>query len=622
MVKNDSSEKAHARAPQKPEGQLVIEPYHLLFAELHERMRAGPRVRFYPPEIRHTFWQVVLPGRYSGNGAHELLDLYLRKVEEEVACAVSRQSVQYWLYVYRRLAPRSLGEQKDPTTIIWTRAVFEAAIQKYARLKKCCKIGWSDEAENTQLFGGVLQNRDIPNDLVEKLKKELKEKRQLVPLDFGVDDLREVYRVEGLCHEIWRIMAMKRIVGKGAPIQVIPTSEEMVVDRRTEQLHRLVRIFDTRGLGPGFAVSATGTVYDGQNGGVEGTLFMPRYNADQVKARDFGTLLSSSTLSIVPDFEPNFIWNKTNLRHFYRAHHYFSEGFERKHGVTLETTLALIGAILFRAAQILTKHELHILRYWQRAYEIVSQEFLRNEIEHCLSHAIEWLGMDVSKKDIDIDKGIGFLMLTDSKQSTIDLATHGPHYVLLPVEEHTYVLDYAWIWLLLYNLFYDVKVEDQNFKGQALEQVVFDSKGPLTNKMCKASDGSSKQIDASFAVGDTLVITECKSKGKSFGFFKGDIEAIKYRTDFVREVLEEVDEKAEWLARHPIGRNYDVSEFKQILPLVITPFIEYIPSLAESYWIGDDVPRVLTPPELETRLADGTIATLAKTTANTVPITL
>jgi len=52
------------------------------------------------------------------------------------------------------------------------------------------------------------------------------------------------------------------------------------------------------------------------------------------------------------------------------------------------------------------------------------------------------------------------------------------------------------------------------------------------------------------------------------------------------------------VAKNPIGRNYDVSQFSEVIPVGEVPFSEFIPTLFECYWLRSGVPRVLTPDEL------------------------
>src|SRR5262249_6777521 len=84
----------------------------------------------------------------------------------------------------------------------------------------------------------------------------------------------------------------------------------------------------------------------------------------------------------------------------------------------------------------------------------------------------------------------------------------------------------------------------------------------------------------------------------SFGVDRGEPYAIQYRLRKLNEALRDVDEKARWLASNPSGTNYDISNFKTIIPVAVTPFREYIPSLSSWYWLTPSMARVLSPEEL------------------------
>jgi hypothetical protein len=109
-----------------------------------------------------------------------------------------------------------------------------------------------------------------------------------------------------------------------------------------------------------------------------------------------------------------------------------------------------------------------------------------------------------------------------------------------------------------------------------------------------------------------MIIVECKVKARSFGFERGDPVATEQRDEFIEGALRQVDEKAIWLAHRPQGLNYDLSRFEWILPIVVTPFVEFISKKDAYHWIDDQMPRVLTPGELHAALSDATFGTMAR----------
>jgi hypothetical protein len=147
-------------------------------------------------------------------------------------------------------------------------------------------------------------------------------------------------------------------------------------------------------------------------------------------------------------------------------------------------------------------------------------------------------------------------------------------------------------------------VSDQNFKGTLLERALANGEAPLPSLRLRSS-GTSKQIDASWALGDTLLIAEAKAVSRSIAFDRGDTQAIRYRnTQVVERGLSEVDDKCIWLREHPAGSNYDVSHFKRIVGLVVSPFVEFIPSRDQRYWLDSDTPRVLSLGEVTSFLKE------------------
>lgn len=91
----------------------------------------------------------------------------------------------------------------------------------------------------------------------------------------------------------------------------------------------------------------------------------------------------------------------------------------------------------------------------------------------------------------------------------------------------------------------------------------------------------------------------------SIGFDRGDPQALNHRTaNMIEPALSQVDDKASWLASNPKGTNYDISTYDCILPVGVSPFVEFIPSRDRRYWISNDIPRVLTVQEFNKLIND------------------
>ncbi len=589
---------------QKQPPMLVWDYYIRPFVLFHVQLEKEGYQIETPHPIRSRFWGLLPPREYSAMEGRPLLFSYLRSLEENVAAIVEKQSLGYWLHLYRRLAPLPIGRDKKPTTVALVRVALEAAIQKYAKSEPCDRIGIGGDIPLSKVLRGLLVAPDFG------LEREIIEKAsQLVLTDFGPIELREFYDLEKLAYEIWRTSAMLRITGKGAGIAV---QDDDLFDTRSEELNRLVTIFDERRRSP--SVSAKGIVYDVNEADSHagGTVFLPTYNVGRITTDDLRPFFERVyNLHVPSPIELNFIWYPEDLRAFRDAHFPFAEVFREEHGVMLDAVLVIIAALCYRVFFSWgNTGGAAIFHYWQRAYEgPYLRSFVLDEIEAWLPEGAGILGVDPGMfNSADVHKGFEYLELKVQDRSGIDLAYPGPHYMFLPYGSDRVFIDYAWVGRRLYDFFLGLNLPDQNFKGAALERVVRFKESVLPIGPCKSTSGQEKQVDAAFAIGRRLVIVECRAVGKSVAFDRGDPQAIGYRNQLLERTLGDIDAKARWLADNPVGANYDIRGFEEILPVGASPFVEYIPSLDSRYWVNPKLPRIMTPVELRDALEDGTIA--------------
>jgi hypothetical protein len=313
---------------------------------------------------------------------------------------------------------------------------------------------------------------------------------------------------------------------------------------------------------------------------------------------------------VFSDQTPNFVWVPFNLCEYFDAHLPFASAFEGQHGVGLDQILIVLAALYLRVvSKWTTSKGGALLRYLQRAYEgPYSRGFVFDEINAYCGLACELLNIGKNRVGKSkLRKAIRFWELDRSKQQHMDLAYPGPHYIFLPYGDDRLFIDYAWIFRRFFDLFFGVSIPDHNFKGDALEKIVRNKKTILPIQGCRSAEGGKRQVDAAFKAGNHLVIVECRAVGQSIGFHRGNPDAIRYRARIIEKALHDVDEKAQWLACHPVGENYDISHFDEILPIAVTPFVEFIPSVHPRYWLTEDLPRVLTPKEFKNALQDGTL---------------
>jgi len=589
---------------------LALEYYNHAFALFHDELTRSGFTSSEVHPVRKRFWQFVPPGIYSQHEGRILLKTYLGTLESEIREIISKSSLAYWLHLYRRLAPGPIGEDRSPMTIGLTRALLESAIQKYAKFEPCNKIGCSGDVPIEKVLSGLLMSKEF--DLERNLLRNAE--NQLVLTYFTHTDLAEFYNLEKLAYEVWRVGATLRTIGKGAPFLVEDAPPDFG-DDRSDELADLLEHYDNRKRE--LHIAATGAIFERfKDIDHTGHVFLPTYNLVGVSSDSLkGGLRKLLKIDFVIPLQFNFLWVPFDLRGFRDVHIPLAPAFKDKFGVSLDAVLAVISSLCARALILWTTRTPDaFLRHWQRAYEGPNlKTLIQNEIHYFLPAGLGILGIEKHQIDInEVNSAISFWELTTVKRGQIDLSYSGPHYVLLPFQNDRWFVDYAWILRRLYDLFVGVSVSDQNYKGQALEKAVGRPSSVLPTRRCKAFDGSEKEIDCAYSVGNHLIVVECKAVGRSIAYDRGDPNAIAYRQkNVVERGLNEADEKAAWLAERPRGKNYDITSFEDVLPIAVSPFVEFIPSKESRYWISNDIPRVLTPSELKELLDKPEIINIA-----------
>jgi len=302
-----------------------LEYYSRVFIEFHYQYEKEYGPLEYPHNIRERFWQFVPNGSYEVNKARGFIHSYLAAVSSKIRGGIETNSIAYWLHLYRRLSPGSIGSNDNPVTIGYTRSILEAAFQKYGQILPCNKIGLSNDVGVSKVFGGILMSDEY------KREREAIESSsgQLVLTDFTYHDLDCIYKNEQLAYEIWKCGAVLRTISKGSEFVVDNSHEEIFFADMTEDLAFLLENYDNRHSTG--SCTATGIVYDKLdekgNGGI--TLF-PAYNLNKMKVETInGFFEDVFDLSLQDDFIFNFLWTPRNIKNFRVEHIPLKEDFNK-----------------------------------------------------------------------------------------------------------------------------------------------------------------------------------------------------------------------------------------------------------------------------------------------------
>jgi hypothetical protein len=601
---------------------LFFREYYLpTFLTLIKDLRESGQYDDAPSPERWSFWQHVPAKTYPPQEAAALVSAYLAEVNAHIRAIISKQSMAYWLHVTRRLAPMPIGEDRRPATILHTRDALDAAVQKWATFAPCDRVAKSTDVDPSAILRGDLV---ATND--RQIIEALSAQPQLVLTDFGRIELLEVAKVEKLAYETWRSMAQLRATGKGAELVITGQPTDPLHEHRSGELDYLLRNYDQRVERHAFDATATGTVFHNpQQTARKGHILLPRYNVEgipfeQLRSAFEHWLKMPVTTARLAHPGPNFIWWPFDLLSYYEAHRPLSDPFRDKHKVSLESVLAVIATLSGRNVGQWAEPSA-FWHSWQRAYEgpVVLAEY-EQELREWMPSIVRQLEMPFDPAEISVTNAVQFLTLTEGRRTDIGVEYRGPHYVFLPFGADRVFVDCAHLLARLYHLFHGTTLSDQNFKGDALEAFTRRGRSVLPEGELRAEDGTSRQIDAGFGMGDLLVIGECRAKARSMGVERGQPQALTVRQELVEHALDDVDEKAKWLASHPVGRNYDIRGYQRVLPVAITPFREFIPSRDAKYWISPWLPRVLTADELLAEVERGSLPGLAKDCPNVVTV--
>jgi hypothetical protein len=562
-------------------------PFSVISQSIVKEILRQPHVK------RQSFWSLIPDGEYGYIQSKQLIEAYYASVLKEIQSVISSKSKMYWLHLSRRILPSTSGKDKSPTTVGITRRIIDGAIEKFGGEEFCEHIGITGEIKISEVFDGLLMSPEFEFErvLLEKFSN------QVVLTKFNQTNMLEYYTLEKLVYEVWKCGATLRALGKGALLFVDNNDSEFFTELRTPELDFLIQNYDSRPYS--FITSRKGVVLENKDDFVSGKLFTPVYNVSNLKVDFFNEIFEKADvpISFGEGMITNFIPTLYPFRGYYNNNKPLFQSFFRKHKTEVVSILTVITSIAYRIFNklLIDKDTRMVKPLFLRAYEgpVPETEVLK-EIKFYKELAI--LNLELSEEDIakvDIHQGFEFLKLKDPE--IIDLLFTAPLKLFIPVTKERVLIDYSKIVQILDDLMFQVRINDENFKGELFEYVTNKTSSHLPLGQSYALDGSSKQIDYAIGLSKILVICECKLKENSIGYYKGNIESLEQRRiNVIEKSINEANEKALWLAKNPIGRNYDVSEFNYILPIGLSAFKEFIPSKHKKYWINEALPRVLT----------------------------
>lgn len=553
--------------------------------------------------LSNYLYLMAPPVALTSSGAINTIEDLQNGIETKMKEIVSEHHSYFWLHLYRRLAPRDTFGDENPVTVSLYRNIMESACLKYG----------SGRAEDEFVTGGNVDPNAVMSGVYAQALREFEEifgeSKSLESLsgafikNFGLAEFIQLLSLEKLAHEYWRTTVCLRRIYKGGKLVIL--KDAYYVENSREEEH-LMNSYDKRNATVGSSVTLSGIpLTDGAE--APGFCLLPRYNTEGTSARDLQLERVWKTKWLSEQFPPNFAWVRFDMNHYYVQHAFLTNSFESYYGFSLECLVSCLYALS--------------MNYWMscrlipdpRALSSIMQRaYVYTTFTAVVEGTYDWLqkslnSLSVSSRTVgkeEMEKCLAFFTLRDGMRDKISLTNMGPRPLLTPLWDDNVLLDFTAIMPILGTVMHPLRA-DMTGKGRMFEDYVL-KKLKLRGRnvwrhQCKlkGSDGTEKEIDLALKVGSMMFICEIRTIAQSFSFHKGEFAALAFRKAKLEKLLSECKEKCEWLAKHPEGTNFSLPrDTLGLVPLGVSPFVEYIWSSNEYYWLTEEIPRLCTPDEL------------------------
>lgn len=581
-----------------------------------------------PLAIRHSYYSQLEKDKYfSPSASYQLSRAYLGELEKEIERVLKRHSVFFWLHIYRRIGvslSKRHEDKTDPNTILLVREIVELAIVKYSNFKRADDVKLAKNTALRKILGGhflrhtksVLKGMSVSKADISNYFREFKSRAEWVLEDFQLQDFLDIYFVEGLAYEYWRTTAQIRAVGKGALLKINDDGDTEY--QKNIEFVRLVQNYDQRiGKNQNFSTLFgiwTDSAFVHDTGAADSIIY---FQPNAFKA-DITPMFEGLGVKLInPDLNTphaNFVPGFINFIEYMATHRFLNEEFIKRMGFGLDELMCVLWGvsnigvlplpILISGSKTHEAFSFNLLSLCKRAYAVYGHSQESNRYRGIIDR-LKWSGQFedslVNQVNKNLDAIISFLSLAEDKQKNISLWSRGPRFMLLPYADYV-CIDYTAVQRLLITLFTYFK-ENGDERGFGFEKNFRDAlekRGFEVLKTRNFYDPDGKQIgecDAPVKINETLYLIECKSTQKALNTDAAPPEAVKYRIEEFEKKLKQVRELGEYLQKNSKNSRYDVSWAKNVVTVVVSPFIEWIWDVRPDLWLEAGVPAVLSADE-------------------------
>lgn len=595
---------------------MLIPHYHSatffrLTGELHSQIEEAlvekPR-SFVKTQLAPFGSNTVLTPENSWPILHSLLE----SIENQMATIIRAHSAFWWLHLYRRIGvylSKKHEGKTDSATLAIVRTTVELALFKYSNLDRSDDMQMSNTLRSKDVLGGLYRDtaKMAKPDHREYLGlnwRRIKSSNQWVIRDFCQADFINMYRLEGLAYQYWRIGAKLRAIGKGDVIQITETGD--IQTKPCPDLDFLLTNYDNRLESVGFDHSNAGMGFFTD---LESAHLIPvaYYNVDKESLRP----PFSEYIETIDESPMNFQVGLIDGLSYLESHRFLEGDFYRTFGYRLSSLVRYIAISHLNPFLMSVPGGEDALRLMgvnvlQRAYTVDRGSFyeikkFKLKISEQGSTKIFLGSHEQFVKDID---GImERLVLSKKNQKKICLWSWGPRYLHIPFREHL-ITDYTSATQILNSAFFGITFSTkQEGKGPIFEDNVrfllngnnFDL---LPQRVLDAGKAGRREADALVRRGDMLFALECRAKFRPLDFEIGRPKTISSRQKHLNEKLEQASSLADFVRANPKGRNYDFTWANRVEHFVVSPYVEWVWSREKEYWYTSSIPRIVSGKEV------------------------
>jgi hypothetical protein len=210
----------------------------------------------------------------------------------------------------------------------------------------------------------------------------------------------------------------------------------------------------------------------------------------------------------------------------------------------------------------------------------------------------------------EVDAAIGYLSYDAVTKGNINLANRFPQRMLTTLDDGRILVDFHYGIYPGMQLVEEVgsfqdeagNLRGDKFESHVIAAVIETVPAALVlarRKHIQFSDGTSREIDVAFVIGEYLVICECKARAQRYFDDIPSPSRLKNRWNNFLTDLSKIDDVAQRLSEEPPVDLGIPSHVRWTLSCVVVPSVEWMDSLEENCWfIEDEIPRICTALEL------------------------